>query len=154
MVYEICAAVLTISIVLLVFYLIAILKALRVSLLEVNRITAKLESRIDAIGSETTQLLQQTNKVAESVQSKLKAFDPLFYTINQVGESVQDAAQNFIHRKDELENSFTHLKEETEESFKHHPNFQSKTKRLDIINNLIEIAAAGIILWQQIKKRR
>jgi|694.fasta_scaffold10416_12 uncharacterized protein YoxC len=135
MVLEICAILATLIFALLVFYIILTLKNFQISIHNLNGITNKLESKVDPLGLEAIRLLKNSNGLTETVQQDLDAFTPLCQAISNVSEALEDATEDMkLSRRP---------KQEERQRF--------SSDRLD---DLLELAVAGLALWQQYKKRR
>jgi uncharacterized protein YoxC len=121
MIFEICIVIATIVFVILVVYIICTLVTVQRSLNRLTDLAVRMESRVDPI-------LQNTEKLSDSVNTKLEAFDPLFETVNDLSCALRKTTRSYCEKKNMT--------------------WQST------ITEVIELAAVGIILWQQMKKRR
>jgi uncharacterized protein YoxC len=138
MIFEICAIAVAIGFIVLIIYLVQTLLVFQKTLKQINRITANVETTLDPISSETIKILQNSNDLAESVQHKLDAFSPLLKSISDLGCTIQ----RMTSVSNESPHSGMPLQEKKE---------KLKKEKLD---GLIELLALGILLWQQVKKRR
>lgn len=128
MIFEICAGIATLVFIILAIYIIQTLIAVQRSLNRLTDLAVKLDTKIDPIAQETFKTLQNTTDLTDSVKVKLDAFDPLFQGINDLGCAIKHAARPVQEEK--------------------------KKQWQDTIAAVIELAAVGVMLWQQIKKRR
>lgn len=135
MVYEICAALATLVFILIGIYLIRTLVSLKKSLDHLNEISSKLDHKIDPIGLETIKLLKKSNDITETVHEQLEAFNPICQSVYHVGNALEEASAS-------LSDSY------------HNDIHEKKKQRQSKLEDLIELAAAGISFWQQLKKRR
>lgn len=135
MIVEICAIVATIVFIVLALYIILTLKDLQKSFLRFQDIASKVETKIDPLGLETLRLLKNTNELTETIQEDLESFHPLCDSISNVGNALQSATKS-LNGGYEI----------------HHD--EKKKQWQEKLENIIELAAAGVMLWQQIKKRR
>lgn len=135
MVYEICAALATLAFILLCFYLIQTLRTVQKSLNNLNDMAGKLDNKIDPIGLEAIKLIKKTNDISETIGEQLESFNPICQTIYNLGNAAEEATASLA------DSYYSELHEK-------------KKERHGVIEDLIELAAAGMTLWQQIKKRR
>lgn len=133
MIYEICAVVATIVLAALAYYIIQNLRELQQTLKQVNDLVARAQTKIDPISLETIRLLKNSNSLTESVNDKLDSFDPLFNSINKATSVLEEKTNSLAHNI-HYEKNGSHPK--------------------DTVSNVIEIVAASILLWQQLKKGR
>jgi uncharacterized protein YoxC len=129
MIFEICAIVGTIAFVVLVVYLIMTLRTVQTSLVH-----------LDPIRHEVEKLLHKSNDITESVHKNMDSLDPLFRTVSNVGASLENVSKN-LHKASFKVPSF--LEEEEEEV----------SGWNDKLGDLLDLAAAGVLLWQHIKKK-
>jgi len=121
MVFEICAAIATLILAILAYFIIQSLRELQKSLKQVNELTAQLNEKLDPVGQLVTK-----------VNDKLDAVEPIFNSINQLGYFLEEKTSSLTNRVVEKQNLSTQ----------------------DTINSVIELVAKGVLIWQQIKKRR
>lgn len=122
----------------LVLYLIQLIRSLQKSLLQVDIIMGELQNSVGPLAEETVKLLQNSNSLAESVNQKINAFDPLFQSISNLGEIAEEsteATKKKFHAK--------HLVEESQ-----------KKEWTDTLAELVELVAFGAMAWHQYQKRK
>lgn len=129
MIYEICASLATLGFIVLVVYFVRTLIAVRQSLKIISAATLKLGTKIDPLTDQALDILQNTNKLTASVNDQIAAFDPLLNTISDLGCALHKTTHS--------------LNEESQ---------QKKNPKHNQVEDWMEIAALGVILWQQIKK--
>lgn len=132
MILELSVAVIAIAWVILVIYLAITLTQLKKVLQNSNRSLEKVEQMLHPIDVQTTRLLETTNLLAENIAEKSKALDPLFHSISQLTESADEVVTKF--RKTHGDNSF-------------------KEKRSNKLDDILELAAMGMLLWSKYKKK-
>lgn len=137
MIYEICAAIATLVLIIIAFYLIKLLRALFESLNHLNTTLSQINTKIEPLSNETVRLLENSNEIAESVQDKLTDFDPLFESISNVGMAFQNLTGSLS----------------SEKTLKF---FRSEKKKdwQDIAGDLIKLATWGVLAWQKLKKEK
>src|SRR5690349_14082502 len=92
MVYEICAAIITLVIVVLTFFLIDLIKKLKTTLIRVNKLTFIIETKLIPISDETTKILENTKNLTETINGQVSALDPMFHSISRLGNSFQEGS--------------------------------------------------------------
>lgn len=129
MIFEICAIVSVILFLILCVYLIITMNKLQKTLQTVNDMLFKLTPRVDV-------LLDQTKDLTKSATEKLNALDPVANLISTFSTKYLHSMSHASRYAFKAES----LKEEGD---------QSKEK----INNLIDLAAYGLMLFSRFKKR-
>jgi len=82
-------ALIAVAFFLLVIYLIKTLKTVQGTLQSLTKTIEGMEKQIQAIGTETAELLHKTNAVVDDVQKKVESVNGLFEAVKQVGSTVQ-----------------------------------------------------------------
>ncbi|ANB62090.1 hypothetical protein GFC30_3105 (plasmid) [Anoxybacillus amylolyticus] len=82
-------ALIAVAFFLLVIYLIKTLKTVQGTLQSLTKTIEGMEKQIQAIGTETAQLLHKTNAVVDDVQKKVESINVLFEAVKQIGSTVQ-----------------------------------------------------------------
>ena len=123
MILEMSVAVIALAFVILVGYLVVLIKSIRQTLKEV-----------DSTLMESKQTMEQTKLLGADLNKKMEALDPLFHSVENLGD--------IIEYKTALYKARQHLAECEEE--------EGKVKASDFI----AIADVGIRLWNKINKRR
>lgn len=136
----ISVAVIALSFLVLVVYIVKTLKTLRLSMLILNNTMNALKQKVDEIEGEGLKFLQHTNEVATDLQSKMKSLDALFHAISHVGEVLDNGSRSF---KKSPASSFFASEDKQE-------NHSNREKVVDILEWIV----LGLSAWQNIKKRR
>ncbi len=140
MIYEICSIVSTLVFIAIAFYLIKVLKALFESFKHLNSGMSKIETKIGPLTTESIKLLENSNKIAESVQDKLSDLDPLMGSISNIGSGLQNLTSSFNKNNETSKHKFFHKEE--------------KRDWQNIAEDLVKLVTLGVIIWQKIKKGR
>ncbi|HSU78814.1 MAG TPA: DUF948 domain-containing protein [Candidatus Angelobacter sp.] len=82
-------ALLAIAFTILVIFVAQTLKSAQHSLNKVSETLGEVVQQMDGITSETTKLLHKTNVMAEDLYGRTKALNPVFDSIEGIGESIQ-----------------------------------------------------------------
>lgn len=135
MIIEISIAVIALAFVVLVIYLISAIKALRITLGQVNQTLAETRHQLGDLGGQTQKILEHTNQISFDLKQKVEAINPIFNAIGDAGEVFEHRAAQL---KSELKAS-SELKED---------------EKLKAIEAIFELGGAGIKLWQKLRKRR
>lgn len=80
----------------------------------------------------TEPLIETSKDIAENLLEKSKALDPAFHSISQLSQSADDLVTRF--KKSEKEASYT-------------------DKKSSNLEDIIELAAMGMLLWSKYKKK-
>lgn len=128
---EISLSIAAIAWVILVIYLVIVLIQCKKFLNSINTV-------IPSVTNETVKLLKTSTYLTENVLDKAEKIDPLFESISDVSQSAQNMIHSYTKRNKEL-NDVSFYKEKEGSDLK--------------INEWMELAALGIILWQKLKKR-
>jgi uncharacterized protein YoxC len=129
MIYEICAVVGVLVFIVIAYYLVKTLIALQTSLKDIHELSKKLETKIDPVSTEASTLLYHSSQLTKSVADKLEAFDPLLKSISVMGSVAHQAAVSLQERVE-----------------------PERTKKQSNLNDILDLATLGLMLWQQIKK--
>lgn len=139
MILEISIAVAAAAFVILVIYLVITLSAIQKTLRNVDQTLLKTDRLLEPAGEEVLKLLKTSSQIADFTFKKVENLDPLFHSISNVGECVNQATEtlksNFKPKQKPL------LIEESDEL--------SSYKLAD----WLEWAALGVVLWQKFKQR-
>jgi uncharacterized protein YoxC len=145
MVMEISVAIIAIAFAALVLYVIALIKALRVTLGQVNQTLVEVRKQLDEIGNETKEVIAHTNQLSFDLKQKMESLDSLFKTVANVGDVLEHQTASL--KKRSVENKHAPLDfTETEK--------KTPTPELIKVADILELAGMGIRLWQKLKKRR
>lgn len=132
MIIEVCLIIITVCLVLLV------LVALGVGI----GLTKNLNKTLIEVGTtlnKTTTALSSLNELTISIKGKVDATDPLFNSLEKVGQ----ITESFLSTPREVKLP----------KFISFPNHSNHEKEKFDIATLVEWVGLGIILWQQIKKK-
>lgn len=139
MIIDVSVAVIALAFVVLVIYLITVIKALRVTLAQVNQTLVETRVQLAELGSHTQKVVENTNQMSSDLK-------PIFNAINQAGQILEHQATAL--KKDFIDSVYDDLDEEGEK------NGGLPEKGLTATAAILELAGIGINLWQKIKKRR
>lgn len=119
MIFEICAVIATLVFAVTAYFIIQCLRELQQSL-------KSLQDKVEP-------LLQKSSAITDSVHEKLHAFDPLFNSIHQAAQVVEDKTSTLAHSL-----------QTTGKTHKHH--------QRDTVSHVIQWVAVSILLWQQMNR--
>lgn len=145
MVMEISVAIIAIAFVALVLYVIALIKALRVTLGQVNQTLVEVRKQLDEVGNEAKEVIEHTNQLSFDLKQKMESLDSLFKSVANIG--------------DVLEHQTASLKKGSVEAKHSSLDFTETEKKTPLpglikVADILELAGMGIRLWQKLKKRR
>lgn len=138
---EISVAIIAFAFLGLVIYLIFVLNEFRSTLKNLNKVIATMEPQLNSFANESTQLANTTNHIALDVQKKLEAFDPLFKSVSNIGEGIEQRTSYLNRKRCDFER--TRKLEQEHEAFEHE----------EQIYKIVDFIELGIIFWQTLKKR-
>lgn len=141
MVYEICVAVVAVVIVVFVFYMISLMKTAKMTLLQANQSIAQMQNDLVAMSKEATLVLQDANLLIKDVKTKMHAFDPLLTSVSQTGEVLAQLSGS----AKQVSAAVTKVTEGV------HTTVSDNKNR---ITDVVDIAKAGIKIWQKIQSVR
>lgn len=136
MIFEICAIVATLLLIILTVYIVQTLKEVQKSVKNTNRILGNLEPDLAVLQGDIKKLLNSSTELVQKINDKISDIDPLFQTIHHAGNALNSRVHAF--KKDSFR-----FEEEIEKS-----NISER------ILDIIELTKAGVQLYQQIKKRK
>ncbi|WP_085991662.1 DUF948 domain-containing protein [Oceanobacillus senegalensis] len=90
----ISAFIAAIAFVILVIYVVGAIKATKQTLNDVSETMQGIEKQIEGVTTETTQLLNKTNKLADDMGQKTTKLDSLFEGAKGVGDTLKDFNQS------------------------------------------------------------
>ena len=134
---EICLSLATFAFIILVIFLVKALISLIKTLGTVEKFTRKVEEKVEPGGNEIVRLAKNLNGISETVDQQLNSLNPLFETVSTIGTKLDSAAKTLGNEK-----------------FAHKVESEKTSAGIERAELLIELAAFGILLWQQINKRR
>lgn len=136
MIFEICAIVATLLLIILTVYIVQTLREVRRSVNHTNKILCHLEPELAVLQVDLKKLLNSSTELVQKINDKISDIDPLFQTIHHAGNALNSRVHAF--KKDSYR-----FEEEID-----------KTNISERILDIIELTKAGIQLYQQIKKRK
>jgi uncharacterized protein YoxC len=136
MIFEICASIVAIILLILAIYIIQTLKQLQKTLKHINSLAQMMEPKISEGSLETLKFLHSSNDLIKRVNSQLNDFNPLLKCISDTGCIIQKAINSW----------------QNNEQIKILPDSKKKLQR-EKLEKIIEFIALGILFWQQIKKK-
>jgi uncharacterized protein YoxC len=139
MIYEICAIIATLTLVILTIYIIQTLKELQKSLKNVSKTLTDLELEMAVLQVDINKFIRSSTELVQKVNEKILDLDPLFQTVHQAGDALNDFSARSLKKKVPI-----HPLDEEDE----------KIDVSDNVLNIIDLAKIGIKLYQQIKKRK
>lgn len=142
MVIEISIAIIALAFAAFVIYIIAVTKALRVTLEEVNQTLTEVRKQIGEIGIEA-------KKTSLDLNVKMGSLTSIFNAISNVGDYLEQRTKSL-----KLEAKICALKHEAEASTLESEAEDSKTKVIDKVANILDLASQSFRLWQDVHKRR
>lgn len=89
MIIEISVAVIAIAFVVLVAYLITMIKALRITLNQVNQTLVETRRQLDEVGGQVQKMIEHTNQISFDLKQKVEALNPIFKSAANVGEILE-----------------------------------------------------------------
>ena len=128
MVFEICAIIATIALILLTIYII-------VSLKKINRVVDRIEKDLPPSNEKLQSILEHCSRLTLMLNEQLAAFIPLANSIENIGIAMEESTHSLSQR--------TKLS---------HPRRKSDWKQK--VGDALELAEIGAHVWQQIQKRR
>lgn len=141
MVIEISVAVIALVFVVLGFYTVSLMKTIKQTMLQANQSIAQIQQDLVAVSNEATHVMQDANLLIKDVQHKMHAFDPLLASVNQTGEMLNQLTGS--------------AKQLSAAVLQVTGNVNSKVSdNKSRISDYIEMAKAGIRVWQKIQSIR
>lgn len=119
MIFEICAVIATLIFAVTAYFIIQCLR-------ELQRSLKSLQDKVEP-------LLQKSSAITDSVHEKLHAFDPLFNSIHQAAQVVEDKTSTLAHSLQTTRQTHKRPQENT-------------------VSQVIQWIAVSILLWQRMKK--
>jgi uncharacterized protein YoxC len=141
MIIEISLALIAVFFVVLVFYMIALLKSARASLMEANRTMSEMRLQLDDISKETRKLLHSGYQVTEDLRSKIHTMDSLFTSIGRMGEATHEVSCSVQQVSAAIVQSAKGME-------------QTVNANQQSIVDVIEWASMGVHLWQKWRAQR
>ncbi len=136
MIIEICLTIIALAFVLLTIYLIITLVSVRKTLNKTNRVLSNLDLLLIAVNPETAKLLSNSNELLSDIVDKSEKLDPLFDSVSNLGKALEKNTRSCCAT------SLCEEEREDEYGCRHRS------------EDWLELATAGLMLWQKIKRRR
>lgn len=137
MIFEICAIVATLMLILLTIYIIQTLREVQKSLKTMSKTLSGLELELAVLQVDLNKLLCSSTELVQKANEKISDLDPLFQIVHHAGNALNARSQSFFR------------KERTQ------PSEEVETKDMsENFLDIIDLAKVGIKLYQQIKKRK
>ena len=137
MIFEICAVVITLLLIILTVYIIQTLKIAQDSLKSSKQAIDKLAIEIPSLKEDLHLLLKESTEVTEKVNVRINDFDPLLESFSSFGRTLKGTAHSFESRSptpEWVERKNSDWQED--------------------VSNILELARAGMKIFQQIKRRK
>jgi uncharacterized protein YoxC len=149
MIIEISVAVIAIAFVILVVYLIMMIKALRVTLGQVNQTLIETRKQLGEVGLQAQKVMEHTNQISFDLKHKVEAFTPIFNAVTNAGEILE-------HKTSALKKEFLSSENEEIDLSGLHSGKKKTYQALNLVTvaAILELAGIGTSLWQKLKKRR
>lgn len=141
MVYEICVAVIAVFIVVFVLYTVSLIRTAKHTLLQANQSLTQMQNDLVAMSKEATHVLHDANLLIKDVQTKMHAFDPLLASVSQTGEVLAQLSGS----AKQVSVAVSKVTEGVQDKVSENKNR---------ISDVVEIAKAGIRIWQKIQSVR
>lgn len=149
MIIEISVAIIALAFVALVIYIIAVTKALKVTLGQVNQTLSDVRKHLDDLGTEAKKATENVDQLGHDLNSKMEALKPIFNAISNIGDYLEQKTKTL-----KLEAEICALKNEDEASTLEEELVDSKTKVINKVANILELVGQSFRLWQDVHKRR
>ena len=120
--------VIEISVAVIAFAFVVLVIYLVITLIGVRKTLKNVDRTLLEFHHEIRGLTQTTNKVAENILFKAQSLDPLFNSLHEVGTVAEKKAENY--------------------------RLSAVADRNESIEQVVQIAAIGLNLWQKFKKGR
>ncbi len=149
MIIDISVAVIAIAFVVLVLYFITLIKALRMTMGQVNQTLVETRKQLSEVGEQAQKAVEHTNQLSVDFKQKVAALTPIFNAVSHVGEILEH--KSLTLKKE----AFASMPEES-----HLSSVESEEKKkisergLITVAAILELASIGLRLWQKTKKRR
>lgn len=127
MVFEICAAVITLMLIVLIVYLVKFLNEARDFLRSSRKTLEKLET-------ETIPLVRSSTEILDKAHKQMDEFDPLMKSVSNVGNYFNEATSELPYRSASLE-------------------IKKKLWQENVID-ILELVSVGLKVFKQFQKRR
>lgn len=149
MIIEISVGIIALAFVVLVIYLITMIKALRITMGQVNQTLVEARKQLGEVGGQAQKVMEHTNQISYDLKQKVEAFNPIFNAVTYAGEILErktsSIKKEFLASEEEDESSSLNFEEKKK---------STQTQGLLAAAAILELAGIGVQLWQKLKKRR
>ncbi|MBW4083085.1 DUF948 domain-containing protein [Paenibacillus sp. S150] len=94
MIIQISVACAAVAFIWLVSYAVLTMRKGMVTLGETNRTLSEVRNAVHGLTREASQLIHTTNQITRDVKGKIKTIDPLFESVHDVGEAIQNVTES------------------------------------------------------------
>lgn len=136
MILEISALVAALSLLVLVYFLVGLIRQARTSLDRIQQIVQTMEHNVSELSRESVKLLLQSQGITRDVQGKLDSANTLFRSAEQVGASVQQVAHSF----GQVSSTVSRTVQEARKSVQEHRGRATE---------MTDWVFTGLLLWQK-----
>lgn len=147
MIIEISVAVVALAFAALVIYLIGLIRTAQATLRQVNQTLNDSRKQLVDIAYEAKQIMEHTNEMALGFQNKMESLDPIFRSIEDLGNIAESKTtalkERFITPR--RINGYEDSQEEKQ---------QVSQDVAKVIANTIDLISRGQRLWQNFNQRR
>lgn len=138
MIFEICATVITVLLVILTVYLIQTLKTVQDSLKSSKVVLENLADEVTSLKADLHLLLSESTAAAEKINVRINDFDPLLEALASVGRTLKGTAQAFEARQNAEEWAERNRASRWQEG----------------IGDVLELTNIGMKIFQQFQRRK
>lgn len=150
MIIEISVAIIALAFVALVIYIIAVIKALKTTLGQVNQTLVDVRKHLDEIGSEARKTTENVDHLSLDINNKMEALNPVFNAIANIGDYLEQKTKSL-----KLEAKICALKNEEAMALEENiDESDSQTRIVNKVANILELVGQSFRLWQDVHKRR
>jgi uncharacterized protein YoxC len=150
MIIEISVAIIALAFVALVIYIIAMTKALKITLREVNQTLSDARKHIDEIVMEAKKTTENADHLGMDINNKMESLNPIFNAISNIGDYLEQKTKTL-----KLEAKICALKNEEAMALDDdEEEADSKAKVVNKVANILELVGQSFRLWQDVHKRR
>lgn len=107
---------------------------------QISQTLSSVQKQIDDLDHEPKRLIHNANEISENVHDKLTCFDPLFRSVERIGEGIEYSASRY---RDETLQKF--LGEQAQK--------KEEEEQYDDVAEAIELVLKGVNLFYKFKKR-
>lgn len=149
MIIEISVAIIALAFAALVIYIIAVTKALKITLGQVNQTLTDVRKHLDEIGVEAKKTTENVDHLSLDLNNKMEALNPVFNAISNIGDYLEQKTKTL-----KFEAKITALKNAEALDLEEEDLIDSKTEVINKVANILELVGQSFRLWQDVHKRR